>query len=187
MAVSPFVCLFGALLLLTLPLPWLAAAVTAACVHELGHLLALRLLGAGHSEIRVGCTGAKIHAAFSEPWRELVCAAAGPAGGLLLLLVARWFPRIAVCGLAQSVYNLLPIYPLDGGRMLHSALEEWFPAKAEKITRVTGRGTAWLLLTGAVTALLCHQTGIGLLLGATAVRSGAFGKIPCKRWGKAVQ
>ena len=187
MAVSPFVCLFGALLLLTLPLPWLAAALTAACVHELGHLLALRLLGAGRSEIRIGCTGAKIHTSFSEPWRELVCAAAGPAAGLLLLLAARRFPRIAVCGLAQSVYNLLPVYPLDGGRMFHSVLEEWLPAKAEKITRVTGQAAAWLLLAGAVTALLWHQPGIGLLLGVTAARSGAFGKIPCKRRGKAVQ
>ena len=186
-AVSPFVCLFGALLLLTLPLPWLAAAVTAAVIHEMGHLLILRLLGAGRSEIRVGCTGAKIHTAFSEPWRELVCAAAGPVVGLLLLPAARWFPRIAVCGLAQSVYNLLPVYPLDGGRMLHSALEEWLPAKAEKITRVTGQAAAWLLLAGAVTALLWHQPGIGLLLGVTAARSGAFGKIPCKRRGKAVQ
>ncbi len=187
MAISPFVCFFMALLLLTLPLPWLAAAVTAAVIHEMGHLLALRLLGTGHSEIRVGCTGAEIHTAFSEPWRELVCAAAGPAAGLLLLPAARWFPRIAVCGLAQSVYNLLPVYPLDGGRMLHSALEEWLPAKAEKITQATGQGTAWLLLAGAVTALLWHQPGIGLLLGATAARSGAFGKIPCKSGGKAVQ
>lgn len=186
-AVSPFAFLMGALLLLTLPLPWFAAAVAAAGIHEAGHLLAIRLLGDKASEIQVGCTGAKIHTAFSRPWREFVCAAAGPAAGLLLLLAIRWFPRTAVCGLVQSTYNLLPIYPLDGGRMLFCVLEGMAPGKAEKITQAAGQGMAWLLLTGALAAILCRQPGIALLLGATAVRSGALGKIPCKRRGKAVQ
>ncbi len=186
-AVSPFAFLMGALLLLTLPLPWLAGAAVAGCIHEAGHLLAIRLLGDKASEIQVGCTGAKIHAAFSRPWREFLCAAAGPAAGLLLLLAIRWFPRTAVCGLVQSAYNLLPIYPLDGGRMLFCVLEGMAPGKAEKLTQAAGQGMAWLLLTGALAAILCRQPGIALLLGATAVRSGALGKIPCKRRGKAVQ
>lgn len=186
-AVSPFAFLMGALLLLTLPLPWLAAAVAAAGIHEAGHLLAIRLLGADARKIQVGPTGAKIHTAFSEPWRELLCAAAGPAASLLLLLAIRWFPRTAVCGLVQSTYNLLPIYPLDGGRMLFCVLEGMAPGKAEKITLVAGQGTGCLLLAGALAALLRRQPGIALLLGVTAVRSGALGKIPCKRGGKAVQ
>ena len=186
-AVSPFAFLMGALLLLTLPLPWLAGAAAAACVHELGHLLAIWLLDAGHPEFRMGCTGAKIHTAFSEPWREFVCAAAGPAASLLLLLVAKLFPRIALCGFVQGLYNLLPIYPMDGGRMLFCVLEGMAPEKAEKITQAAGQGVAWLLLTGALAAILCRQPGIALLLGATAVRSGALGKIPCKTRGKAVQ
>ena len=186
-AVSPFAFLMGALLLLTLPLPWFAAAVAAAGIHEAGHLLAIRLLGADARKIQVGSTGAKIHTSFSEPWREFLCAAAGPVAGLLLLLAARWFPRIAVCGLVQSIYNLLPVYPLDGGRMLFCVLEGMAPGKAEKITQAAGQGMAWLLLTGALAAILCRQPGIALLLGATALRSGALGKIPCKRRGKAVQ
>lgn len=185
--VSPFAFLMGALLLLTLPLPWLAGAAVAGCIHEAGHLLAIRLLGDKASEIQVGCTGAKIHTAFSRPWREFICAAAGPVASLLLLLAAKLFPRIALCGFVQGLYNLLPVYPLDGGRMLCSALKEWLPAKAEKITLVAGQGTGCLLLAGALAALLCRQPGIALLLGATALRSGALGKIPCKRRGKAVQ
>ena len=177
----------GALLLLTLPLPWLAAAVAAAGIHEVGHLLAIRLLGADARKIQVGSTGAKIHTAFSEPWREFICAAAGPTASLLLLLAAKLYPRIALCGFVQGLYNLLPIYPLDGGRMLCSALKEWLPTKAEKITLVAGQGTGCLLLAGALAALLCRQPGIALLLGTTAVRSGALGKIPCKTGGKAVQ
>ena len=186
-AVSPFAFLMGALLLLTLPLPWLAAAGAAAGIHEAGHLLVIRLLGADARKIQVGPTGAKIHTAFSEPWREFLCAAAGPTASLLLLLVAKLFPRIALCGFVQGLYNLLPIYPLDGGRMLFCVLEGMAPEKAEKITQAAGQGMAWLLLTAALAAILCRQPGIALLLGTTALRSGALGKIPCKTGGKAVQ
>lgn len=186
-AVSPFAFLMGALLLLILPLPWLAAAGAAAGIHEAGHLLAIRLLGADARKIQVGPTGAKIHTCFSDPLREFVCAAAGPTASLLLLLVAKLFPRIALCGFVQGLYNLLPIYPLDGGRMLFCVLEGMAPGKAEKLTQAAGQGTGCLLLAGALAALLCRQPGIALLLGATAVRSGALGKIPCKRRGKAVQ
>ena len=48
--------------------------------------------------------------------KELICALAGPAGGLILLIFARWIPRIAICAAVQALYNLLPVYPLDGGR-----------------------------------------------------------------------
>ena len=57
-----------------------------------------------------------------SPGRELICILAGPAASLLLLCLARIFPRVAICGLIQGCYNLLPIAPLDGGRALHCLL-----------------------------------------------------------------
>ena len=54
---------------------------------------------------------------------ELVCVLAGPAASLLLLLLVRPFPRLALCGFVQGVYNLLPLGRLDGARAvacLHS-------------------------------------------------------------------
>lgn len=50
--------------------------------------------------------------------RELIAVLAGPAASLLLLSLVRVFPRVAICGLIQGIYNLLPIYPLDGGKAL---------------------------------------------------------------------
>ena len=65
-----------------------------------------------------------------SPVRELLAAAAGPVGSLSLMLMGRFFPRLALCGLVQGLFNLLPIYPLDGGRILRRALELALPDRA---------------------------------------------------------
>lgn len=111
-----------ALLLLMLPLQWLLSAAIAAAVHEGCHYLAIWLLSRSKASMRLGTTGAKMALPVMSQGREVLCALAGPLGGLCLLLFARWIPRIAICGVMQSAFNLLPIYPLDGGRALQSGL-----------------------------------------------------------------
>ena len=111
-------CILWALLLVTVPLPWLVSAWVAGFLHELCHLLALILTGAPVHSIRIGFRGAIIETGSLDSEKELLCAAAGPLCSLFLLLLIRHFPRLALCGAVQGIFNLLPVYPMDGGRIV---------------------------------------------------------------------
>ncbi len=99
--------------------------------HELGHILALYLLGEKIHMFKMHASGASI---MTEPLgykKELLAAASGPAMNLLLfVLTANAFPKTALVNLCLFSYNTLPIYPLDGGRILHSALFLCLPMRA---------------------------------------------------------
>lgn len=126
-------CIFAALLLLVLPLQWVLAAMFAAGFHELCHACAVSLCGGTIKRLTLGSGGAVMEVESMTRGRELICALAGPFGGLLLLLFSRWIPRIAICAGVQSLYNLLPVYPLDGGRALRCGAALLLPGRGERI------------------------------------------------------
>lgn len=108
------------LMVLLFPLRFLLGVLLAAFVHELGHILAVRFTGGRVLGIRFMAFGARIEAAPMEPGRAAVCALAGPAAGALCILAWRWFPELALSALVQTGFNLIPLYPLDGGRALRN-------------------------------------------------------------------
>jgi len=114
----PLVFLLAAFLLLMVPIRWLLAALFGSLVHELCHILMIHIFKLRIYSFHIGIDGAKIETEPMTCVQELCCALAGPLGGLCLLLFARWVPRAAICAAFQSLYNLLPIYPSDGGRIL---------------------------------------------------------------------
>ncbi len=112
---------FGAAVcVLLLPLNWLLGWLIAVTVHETGHIIGLKLCRIPIRGIHIGLWGAEISVPVMSPGRELICAAAGPVFSLMLLVAAGWIPVASLIGLVQGLFNLLPIYPLDGGRMLRS-------------------------------------------------------------------
>lgn len=114
------VWLILALMILVLPMKWILSATLAVIIHELGHYTALRLCGVEVMGIRVSTGSVRMRVDRMKPWQEAVCALSGPLAGFSLLLFSRLLPRAAVCGFVHSLYNLLPIYPLDGGRVIRS-------------------------------------------------------------------
>lgn len=186
--VEPGVYLYLAALLLILPLPWLAAAVLAAGFHEGCHLVAICLLEGHVTGIRIGIGGAEIHCDLPGKGRELVAALAGPVGSLTLLLLARLYPKLGICGAVQGLFNLLPVYPLDGGRALRCIAALLCPKQGE---RMAEQAEGWILLglmlLAAAGSLWLHWGSGPILLSFWLTRRVILRNNPCKWWRIRVQ
>lgn len=181
--IDPTACFMGAAMLLILPLRWLLAAFLAAAVHELCHIGAILLTRGQVRSIRIGGSGAILETAPMTPGRELVCAMAGPVGGLSMLLFIRWIPCTAICALVQSAYNLLPFLPMDGGRILHCGLEILLGSdRSDRISKKIGfLAASGMFLLGAYGFIFLKWGIFALILLFSALAPAATRKIPCKK------
>ena len=177
--IRPQVYLMAAVLLLILPLRWLMGWILAAVVHELCHIYAVRVLGGQIYAMKIVAGGAEIELSPMDPWQEFLCAMAGPAGGLLLVLFFPWLPCTGFFALFQSLYNLMPLYPLDGGRAIQCILRKWFgDEKAERfLSRAEDFLISGLLIFGILGMRMWNLGTLPLLMGLGFV----LRKIPCKR------
>ena len=139
---------------------WAFLAATAA--HETGHLIALRLLDADILAFRLDALDAQI---VSSPlgYRQELCAAlAGPAMSIVCCLIfRRRFAAFAAVSLLLGLFNLLPVWPLDGGRALRAALglRRDLP-RAEEICRIVG---GIVCAAGLIGAMVCAgRFGLGI-------------------------
>ncbi len=120
--ISPYVYLLLPIAFLLLPLRWVLAWGLAVAVHETGHYLALRLCRIPIWTTEITPFGVRMHTGELQGVEALVCSLAGPFAGLLLIILSRYLPYTALCAFLQAAFNLLPIYPLDGGRALRALL-----------------------------------------------------------------
>ncbi len=159
--------LMVSVLILIVPLRWILAWFMATAIHELFHYLAIRISGGLVFSLKIGARGIIMETAPLTYGKELFAAFAGPLGGLSLLLFTRWYPELAICAYVQSAFNLLPVYPLDGGRALRCMAFWIFPERIAK-----GICSAIEIATLIIMTFLGFYMGIGLKLGALPVAAG---------------
>ena len=153
-------CFLWALWVLILPAKWIVSAVLAALIHESCHVAAVRLLGGRVHRIQVGPFGAVIDADGITGLREAACALAGPFGSLLLVGLIHVYPILGLCSLVQACFNLLPVYPLDGGRALLRMMECLSPDRAESICRTVETFVLLMLFFIAIYLLVVSSVGV---------------------------
>src|SRR5438094_9256168 len=135
-----------------------------ACVvlHEFGHALAGKAFGINTPDITLLPIGgvARLERIPDEPVQELVIAAAGPAVTALIALGAfigggSWSypPTMATSipdllftvNVVLLLFNLLPAFPMDGGRVLRALLATQLSyARATQIAASIGQGCAFV-------------------------------------------
>jgi Zn-dependent protease len=154
----------GALAAALIAVPLFMASIL---LHELGH--ALTSLAFGIPVLRItlfGLGGVTESVAESRsPAREFAIVGAGP--GVSLVLAGLFFATatatsslfwagicvvLAYTNLALGLFNILPAYPLDGGRLLRSVL--W------AVTRREHQATRWAARTGQFFAVLFGASGV---------------------------
>jgi stage IV sporulation protein FB len=141
-----------------------------ACVvlHEFGHAMAARMYGIRTRDITLLPIGglARLERFPEKPGQEIVVAAAGPAvnvviAALLILIFGAtidptavaevenpqigFFERLAAVNIFLVLFNLIPAFPMDGGRVLRALLSYRFDRfRATQIAASIGQGLAFV-------------------------------------------
>jgi len=138
-------------------------------LHELGHALAARSFGISTRDITLLPIGgvARLERMPEKPKHELIVAAAGPAVNVLIagvlfvgllfsgvfsqpleisMLLDNFWLRLLSVNLTLIFFNLIPAFPMDGGRVLRAILASRMDyTKATRTAADIGRGFAILL------------------------------------------
>lgn len=146
-------------------------------LHEFGHVFAARLYGIRTSDITLLPIGgvASLERMPEKPGQEIFVALAGPAVNLVIALAlvvalgasfdlsqmaqleqatSTMVGRVAAANVALCVFNLIPAFPMDGGRVLRALLAVRMGyTRATRTAATIGQGLAvvfglWGLLIG---------------------------------------
>jgi len=163
-------------------------------LHELSHSLVARRYGVEMRGITLFIFGgiAEMSGEVPSPRSEFFIAAAGPVASFVIALVCRgagsissWpapvitvLLQLSYLNLGLAIFNLVPSFPLDGGRILRSILWGWKKSLrwATRVSAAIGGGFGLLLMgLGVAMALVPGGLygGIWLFLIGLFVRNAA--------------
>ena len=154
-----------------LPLAFILSLI----VHEVGHLLAAKLLGARIISIGGGMIGLRIKYDFLSvsPVRESVVCISGSIFGILAAYIAL-ASGLAVydsgidfiaTSLTFSIMNLLPVRGLDGGEILMCILERFtLPDRAYRICNTVSSATALIFWVTSIRIQMRHGINLSMLI-----------------------
>lgn len=158
-------------------------------LHEYGHYIMLRKLGYDSVGMVFAVYGSSLKTCnHYKPKDEILISIAGPIVNVILIIctIALWwvFPTtymftrsFVICNAVVMLFNLLPIYPLDGGRVLVASLSHRI--KREKLEKVSSVicGILGVILLGLFVISLfykinynCLFIGVFLILNSTGYK-----------------
>jgi Zn-dependent protease len=168
-------------------------------LHELGHAMAARAFGIRTRDVTLLPIGgvARLERMPEEPRQEFWIALAGPAVNVAIAgLLGIWLfvtagsvgggfaARLMSINLALVLFNLLPAFPMDGGRVLRAALARRMGTmRATEIAATVGKGMALLfgiagLFLNPMLILIAFFVWIGANQELLIARSRAWGTGP---------
>ena len=164
-------------------------------IHELAHSLVAKLQGEEVRRITLFILGgvAQITEEPKKPWKELTMALVGPSASMVLAVgffivsfflsfvsepLKASFLYLALINFVLAVFNLLPGFPMDGGRVFRALI--WQATgdlkKATRIASRVGQGVAFLLIFLGIFQILRGDMGgfwlifVGWFLNNAALR-----------------
>ena len=164
----------------TLTYWWMGLTATAGfffslLIHEFSHVLISASVVSPIRIIRMYVFGGVFESEKQEisPWQEIVVAVAGPVSNLILFFIFQiiltigknrvlpleiWgiFNFFSIANFLLALFNFLPAYPLDGGRIIRAILVK-ISSNAEWSTRICAKiGSAFglLVVTGGITLII---------------------------------
>jgi Zn-dependent protease len=166
-------------------------------VHELGHAVVARRLGHGETRIELHAMGGTTSYRGGEhrPGREILISLAGPFFGLLLGLGAIAWQTLAPsedllwssvqrdlvwANVAWTIFNLLPILPMDGGHVFANLMAMWLGERGHRVAAVisivlaaglAGLAVALSYLWGAFLAVIFLMHNVRVLRAHRAASS----------------
>ena len=161
---------------------WLKNLLLAAFLHECAHAVALWYFNVQIRSLRLTSLGAVMRVGSISYRRELICAAAGPAmNALLAAATILPYPLFGFCNLGLLSFNLLPLYPLDGGRIMRDMLRQRLdPDHAEAIeSRIVITVSGLIMLASILfSRFMTHDLFPPLLAASVLLRPVTADKTP---------